>query len=90
MAAEAILKNHKNRDITTTGCRSWRNLARLCNIGLLTPDRQKIEFPQSKMADGRISKTVKLPYLRNRLTDFGEIWHGDADWLPTGDRLLKF
>jgi len=42
------------------------------------------------MADGRISKTVKLPYLRNRLTDFGEIWHGDADWLPTGDRLLKF
>jgi len=42
------------------------------------------------MADGRISKTVKLPYLRNRLTDFGEIWHGDADWLLTGDRLLKF
>jgi len=35
-------------------------------------------------------KTVKSPYLRNRLTDFGEIWHGDADWPPTGDTPLKF
>jgi len=35
-------------------------------------------------------KTVKLPYLCNRLTDFGEIWHADADWPPTGDRSLKF
>jgi len=24
------------------------------------------------------------------LTDFVEIWHADADWLPTGERLLKF
>jgi len=24
-------------------------------------------------------KTVKLPYLCNRLTDFDEIWHGDAN-----------
>jgi len=29
-------------------------------------------------------KTVKSPYLRNRLTDFDEIWHGD------GDTPLKF
>ena len=35
-------------------------------------------------------KTVKSPYLRNRLTDFDEIWHGDADWPPTGDTPLKF
>ena len=35
-------------------------------------------------------KTIKSPYLRNRLTDFAEFWHGEANWLPTGDRLLKF
>ena len=35
-------------------------------------------------------KTVKSPYLRNRLTDFDEISHGDADWPPTGDTPLKF
>jgi len=29
-----------------------------------------------------ILKTVKSPYLLNRLTDFEEIWHGDADWNP--------
>jgi len=29
-------------------------------------------------------KTVKSPYLRNRLTEFHEIWHGD------GDTPLKF
>jgi len=33
---------------------------------------------------------AKSPYLRNRLTDFDEIWHADADWPPTGDRSLKF
>jgi len=27
-------------------------------------------------------KTVKLPYLCNRLTDFDEIWHGDACQCP--------
>ena len=35
-------------------------------------------------------KTVKSPYLRYRLTDFDEIWHGGADCPPTGDRPLKF
>jgi len=24
------------------------------------------------------------------LTDFDEIWHGDADWPSTGDMSLKF
>jgi len=37
-----------------------------------------------------ILKTVKLPFLCNRLTDFDEIWQGDANWLATGDRPLKF
>jgi len=34
-------------------------------------------------------KTVKSPYLCNRLTDFGEIWHDDADWPPIGNTSLK-
>ena len=43
------------------------------------------------MADGRhFEKTVKLPYLSTRLTDFDEIWHAGADWPPTGGRSLKF
>ena len=35
-------------------------------------------------------KTVKSPYLCNRLTDFYEIWHDDAHRPPTADRPLKF
>ena len=31
-------------------------------------------------AQHRAVKTVKSPYLCNRSTDFGEIWHGDAYW----------
>jgi len=42
------------------------------------------------MRTAAIWKTVKSPYLRNRLTDFDEIWQGDADWPPTGDTPLKF
>ena len=37
-----------------------------------------------------ILKTVKSPYLCNRLTNFDEIWHGDAHWPITVDRPLKF
>jgi len=43
------------------------------------------------MADGRhFEKTVKSPYLSNRLIDFDEIWHAGADWTQTGGRWLKF
>jgi len=56
-------------------------LARLCKIGLLTVLAvKKFEFPKSKMAEAAILKTVKSPYLSNRLTDSDEIWHADADW----------
>ena len=37
-----------------------------------------------------ILKTVKSPYLCNRLTDFDEIWHDDAYWPATAERPLKF
>ena len=35
-------------------------------------------------------KTVKSPYLCNRLTDFDEIWYSDAYWTRTADAPLKF
>jgi len=37
-----------------------------------------------------IWKSVKSPYLRNRLTDFDNICHDYAHWPSTGDGLLKF
>jgi len=40
---------------------------------------KKFEFPKSKMAEAVILKTVKSPYLSNRLTGFDEIWHADAN-----------
>ena len=42
------------------------------------------------MANGRhFEKNVKSPHLRNRLIDFDEIWHNDANCPPTGVRPLK-
>jgi len=36
-----------------------------------------------------LKKTVKSPYLCNRLTDL-DIWHGDAYWPISADRPFKF
>ena len=51
---------------------------------------KNLNFQNPRWRTAAIWKTVKSPYLRNRLTDVDEIWHGDADWPPTGDILLKF
>ena len=54
MAAAAILKNHKNRDITAMHRPIFAKFARLCKMGLLSVHTvKKFEFPKSKMADGR-------------------------------------
>jgi len=60
-------------------------------MGLLTVlTVKKLNFQKSKMADSRhFEKTVKSSYLSYRLTDLDEIWQGDANWPPTGDRPLK-
>ena len=43
------------------------------------------------MADGRhLEKSRNRQYLRNGLTDFRKIWHGDANWASEPDRELKF
>jgi len=47
-------------------------------------------FQNLRWRTAAILKPVKWPYLSNRLTDFDEIWHGEADWLSTGYRPLKF
>ena len=61
------------------------------NGSLNRPDSCKnLNFQNPRWRTAAILKTVKSPYLRNRLTDFDEIWHVDADWPPTGDRPLKF
>ena len=37
-----------------------------------------------------LKKSVKSPYICNRLTDFDEIWYSEAYWSLTADLLLKF
>ena len=80
MAAAAILKISKIAISPQQFDRSLRNLARLCKIGLLTVLAvKKFEFPKSNiLRTAAIVKTVKSPYLRNRLTDFDEIWQDYA------------
>jgi len=54
MAAAAILKNHKNRDIITTDWQIFAKFGTIMQDGLLTVQAvKKFEFPKSKMADGR-------------------------------------
>ena len=60
-------------------------------MGLLTIRTvNNFEFHKSKMADAAILRTVTLSYLRNLLTDFDEIWHGDACWSPEPGVKFKF
>jgi len=54
-------------------------------LAVLTNNKVRIfEFQKSKMTD--ILTTVTSPYLRNRLTDYDEIWHVDTP----SPRPLKF
>jgi len=39
-------------------------------------------FTNPRWRTAAILKTVKSPYICNRLTDFDEIWHDDAYWPP--------
>jgi len=40
---------------------------------------KNLNFQNPRWRTAVILKTVKSPYLLNRLTDFDEIWHSDAD-----------
>ena len=51
------------------------NLVRCCKMGLLTAATvEKFKFQSPRWRTAAILKTVKSPYLYNRLTDFDEIW----------------
>jgi len=92
MAAAAILKNNKNAISQQWIDRSSRNLGRLCKMGLFTAQTvpKILNFQNPRWRTAAILKTVKLLYLRNRLTDFDEIWHGDADWPLQGAKISHF
>jgi len=54
MAAAAILKNHKSSGITAADGPILAKFGTIMQNGSLnSPDLLKIEFPKSKMADGR-------------------------------------
>ena len=55
------------------------------NGSLNRPGRKKMNFQNPRWRTAAILKTVKSSYLSNRLTDFDEIWHGDANWPRAGD-----
>ena len=45
-------------------------------MGLLSsPTAKKLNFTNPERQTAAMLKTVKSPYLCNRLTDFDEIWH---------------
>ena len=49
-----------------------------------------LNFKNPRWLTAAILKTVKLPYLCSCLTDFDQIWHGDAHQPLSAERPLKF
>jgi len=83
----------KNRKIVISPPRFDRfrpNLARRRSSTLLSRSIvKKFKLQKSKMAAAAILKIEKLPYLGRGLTDFNQIWHGNAVRLSWGFRPLK-
>ena len=78
MAAAAILKNQKIAISQPQLGRFWRNLARWCNLPLLTaPTVKNLKFSKSKMAASAILKNRKIAISRPRFT---QIWPNLAWW----------
>ena len=80
MAADAILKNRKIVISPPRFDRFRPNLARQRISTLLSrPTIKNVTFQKFKMAAAAIlKKNGKSPYLVRGLTDFDQIWHGDA------------
>jgi len=49
-------------------------------FGMIIMIVKNLNFQNPRWQTAAIVKTVKSPYVRNRLTDFDEIWHDDANW----------
>jgi len=59
-------------------------------MGLFTsPTIKKLNFTNPRWRTAAILKTVKLPYLCNRLTEFDEICYGDSNSPLTADRIFE-
>ena len=81
----------KNRDISAMVWLTFTKFGMLMQNGPLNISTVKnLNFTNPRWWTVAILKTVKFLYLCNRLTDFDEIWHGDAHWPLTVDWLLKF
>jgi len=68
MAAAAISKNHKNRDITTADWQIFAKFGTIMQNGFLyRPHRLKnLNFQNRRWRTAANMKTVKSPYLCNR------------------------
>ena len=90
MAAAAVFKITKIAIYPQRFDRSLRNLVRWCKVGLLTtPTVKNSNFTNPRWRTAAILRTVKSPYLCNRLTDFDEIWRDDAYWPPYSGKGVK-
>jgi len=76
MAAAAILKNHKNRDISVTVRPIFMKFGRYADAKYVPKPLRAFKnsnFTNPRWPTAAILKTVKSPYLCSRLTDFDEI-----------------
>jgi len=86
------LENHKNRDISATVRPIITKFGTLMQNVSLNPPRllKKLNFTNPRWRTAAILRTVTSYYLSNLLTDFDEIWHGDACWSPEPCVNFKF
>jgi len=60
------------------------------NWSLTTPTVKNLNYKNPRWWTAAILKAVKSPYLCNLLTDFDDIWHGDACWSPAPEVEFRF
>jgi len=81
MAAADIVKNHKNRANTAADGPIFAKFGKIMQNVSEPPGLLKnLNFQNPRRRTVAVLITVKSPYLSNRLTDFDDIWHDDADW----------
>jgi len=90
MAAAAILKITKiaiSQQRFDRSLQIWYPDAKWTSLPL-RPSK-KLTFTNPRWRTAAILKTVKLPYLCNRLTEFDEICYGDSNSPLTADRIFE-
>jgi len=77
------LENHKNRDFSATDWPMFMTFGTVMQKWGLNRPLKHLNFKNPRRPMAAILKTVKSPYLHNRLTDLDEFWHGDVELLLT-------